>query len=76
MTTREVYIEAVPWLGKDRGPEFNGAVTVILILATLTVILRFIARRVSRSPYGYDDWLVLVALVMNLSLLALEKGNS
>ncbi|KAI4114152.1 MAG: hypothetical protein LQ338_008046, partial [Usnochroma carphineum] len=66
--TRKICVEAAPSLGHSRGPEFMGAVTVLLVLATIAVVLRFLARNVSRSSYGYDDWLILFALVWEYGL--------
>ncbi|KAI4177281.1 MAG: hypothetical protein LQ348_005849 [Seirophora lacunosa] len=68
VNTRKLCIEAVPWLARDRGPEFVAAVTVLLILATVAVVLRFLARSVNRSLNGWDDWLMLCALVTNPSI--------
>lgn len=61
--TRTICIDAVPWLNHNRGPEIVGALTTLTIIATIAVILRFLARRVSGSLYGWDDWLILFALV-------------
>lgn len=66
VNTREICVDALPWLGHDRSPEYFGAVTVLLILSTLAVVLRFLARSIARSSYGYDDWIMLFALVCDL----------
>src|SRR5204862_2380102 len=39
------------------------ATIITLILAVIAVALRFLARRLIRSPIWLDDWLILVALV-------------
>lgn len=39
---------------------------ILVILATLAVILRFLARRIKRSPFYLEDYMVLVALVRTL----------
>ncbi|KAL9594894.1 MAG: hypothetical protein Q9219_006771 [cf. Caloplaca sp. 3 TL-2023] len=44
VNTRKICLEAAPSLGHDRGPEFFGAITVLLVLATVAVALRFLAR--------------------------------
>ncbi|KAL8715451.1 MAG: hypothetical protein Q9220_000785 [cf. Caloplaca sp. 1 TL-2023] len=62
VTTREICVEAVPWLNDNRGPEVAGAVATLTVLATVAVVLRFVARRVSGVSYGVDDWLMLAAL--------------
>ncbi|KAI4167394.1 MAG: hypothetical protein LQ343_007247 [Gyalolechia ehrenbergii] len=68
VNTREICVDALPWLGHDRSPEYFGAVTVLLILSTLAVVLRFLARSIARSSYGYDDWIMLFALVWEYGL--------
>lgn len=68
LNTREICVDAVPWLGHDRSPEYFGTVTVLLILSTLAVILRFLARSIARSTYGYDDWIMLFALSWEYAL--------
>lgn len=62
-STRTVCVAAAPWLGDNRVPEILGAVTTLIVLATIAVALRFFARAVQSAPYGYDDWLILFALV-------------
>ena len=34
------------------------------ILTTVAVVLRFLSKRVTNAPYGVDDWLLLIALLM------------
>lgn len=36
---------------------------ILLVIATVTVVLRFQARSMQKAKYGVDDWLVLTALV-------------
>lgn len=64
--TRRICIDAAPRLAHSRGPEFLGAVTVLLTLSTIAVVLRFLARSIIRTSYGWDDWLMLFALVIKL----------
>jgi hypothetical protein len=46
------------------------AVTVLLtVLSTSTVILRYLSRRSTRS-WSWDDWAILVALVLAYGFLA------
>lgn len=46
------------------------AVTVLLtVLSTSTVILRYLSRRATRS-WSYDDWAILVALILAYGFLA------
>ncbi len=37
--------------------------TIVAIVALLAVILRFYSRHTTRAAYGWDDWLVLIALL-------------
>ena len=36
-------------------------------ISLLAVIMRFVSRRIARTKYGADDWMMLVALVLMLS---------
>lgn len=62
-STRTICVAAAPWLGQTRVHEILGAVTTLIFLATVAVVLRFIARGIQAAPYGWDDWLILFALV-------------
>ncbi|KAL9592091.1 MAG: hypothetical protein Q9179_007064 [Wetmoreana sp. 5 TL-2023] len=70
--TRTICVAAVPWLNDNRGPEIVAALTILTILATLAVVLRFIARKVSGSSYGVDDWLILFTLVWEYGLSTIQ----
>ncbi|KAL8751868.1 MAG: hypothetical protein Q9199_006134, partial [Rusavskia elegans] len=71
-STRTVCVAAAPWLGDNRVPEILGAVTTLIVLATIAVALRFFARAVQGAPYGYDDWLILFALVGDYSFSGVQ----
>ncbi|KAI4113392.1 MAG: hypothetical protein LQ345_005618 [Seirophora villosa] len=60
---REICSAAVPWLNHNRGNEVVGAVVALTVLATTAVVLRFLARHMTRTSYGLDDWLMLFALI-------------
>lgn len=47
----------------DRGPAINAVQVLMIILATTSVIMRFIARRMSAAGLWWDDWVILGALV-------------
>ncbi|PVI02634.1 hypothetical protein DM02DRAFT_508472, partial [Periconia macrospinosa] len=47
----------------DKSGELNKTTTVLLVLATLFVCLRFWARNISCARYGADDWMIVAALV-------------
>ncbi|KAI4095941.1 MAG: hypothetical protein LQ344_001322 [Seirophora lacunosa] len=70
VNTREICSAAVPWLNHNRGNEVVGAVGALTVLATTAVVLRFLARHMTRTSYGLDDWLMLFALVSASSLAA------
>ena len=44
-------------------PRIIGASAVLLSVSTIAVILRFVARRLSRAPLWLDDWFILASLV-------------
>ncbi|KAH8704443.1 hypothetical protein GQ44DRAFT_743684 [Phaeosphaeriaceae sp. PMI808] len=56
----------------DKSGELNRITTVLLVLATLFVCLRFWARYISLARYGADDWLIVAALVFVFTLGALN----
>ncbi|RWA11981.1 hypothetical protein EKO27_g3116 [Xylaria grammica] len=49
----------------NNGPGMVGSTLVLAFLATIAVILRFWARRLTKVPLGLDDYLVLAALVLH-----------
>ncbi|KAL8947284.1 MAG: hypothetical protein Q9222_006421, partial [Ikaeria aurantiellina] len=59
---RELCISAIPSLTESRGGELVATVTIMLVVATIAVILRLYARKISASRLGADDYLILVAL--------------
>ena len=44
-------------------PRILGVNIATFILAVIAISLRFIARRLTRLPYWWDDWLMLPAIV-------------
>lgn len=36
---------------------------ISLPIAVLAIIMRFLSRRIGGTPYGADDWVIVVALV-------------
>lgn len=50
--------------GDDRGPQIEAVTIFMLVLATVAVTLRLLARYISaRAGFWWDDWLSLAALV-------------
>lgn len=47
----------------NRGPEVVAATAITFALATIAVILRLIARRISKAILLADDWTILAAWV-------------
>ncbi len=48
---------------EDRSANVVAAVTTCLCLAFIAVGLRILARRMTKTPLGADDWMILIALV-------------
>lgn len=51
---------------ENTGPEQIRTTTVLLVLATLFTVLRFLARHQVAAKYGVDDFLVVGGLVSKL----------
>lgn len=45
-------------------PKIIGALTVSLCIFYLVVFLRILSRRLSRSPFKMDDWIIISSLVL------------
>ena len=52
-------------VGDNRSADIIAAQSIMLVVAYIAVGLRLLARRVSRAGMGYDDWMILIALVSN-----------
>ena len=48
---------------EDRSGNIIAAVTICLCLASIAVGFRILARRMTKTPLGADDWMILIALV-------------
>ena len=44
----------------------QGPIIATWVLAIIACILRFVARRISKAGFWYDDWLIVPALVVTL----------
>lgn len=55
---------------ETRAPVLYGGTISLQVLSTLVVILRFVARRVAKAGLWWDDWLIVPALVWNISNLS------
>lgn len=47
-----------------------------MVLSTISVILRFVSRGVSKTPLWWDDYTVLIALVSAGLLLDLSESDN
>lgn len=48
---------------ENTGPTQITTTTILLVLATVFVVLRFWARHYVAATYGIDDWLIVAGLV-------------
>ncbi|KAL9004532.1 MAG: hypothetical protein Q9188_002658 [Gyalolechia gomerana] len=58
----------MPSLNDSRQTEIVSIVAVMMTVSTVAVILRLIGRRISAAPYGADDFLIVVALILTYGL--------
>ncbi|KAI3337158.1 hypothetical protein HD806DRAFT_475858 [Xylariaceae sp. AK1471] len=54
----------------NSGPDSVAGSSVIIFLATVAVALRFWARKLTKVPFGLDDYLVLAALIFHHAVAA------
>ncbi|RYP67342.1 hypothetical protein DL771_007286 [Monosporascus sp. 5C6A] len=54
----------------DSGPGIVISVNILAFIASIIVVLRFWARRLTRQPFGLDDYLCLAALITQHALMA------
>ncbi len=50
-------------LSETKHGQLYASIVTTYSLAAVTVLLRFVSRRLKRCPLWWDDWLILVALV-------------
>lgn len=48
---------------QSRIGEIYGGTITLTVIATIAVILRLIARKISSASFWWDDWTILIALV-------------
>lgn len=64
MRPQELVTMATPVdASENTGPTQISTTTILLVLATIFVILRFWARHYVAARYGPDDWLIVAGLV-------------
>lgn len=55
---------------QSRAPGVYGGTITLIIVATIAVVLRLTARRISVANLWWDDWTLVIALVLNFGLSA------
>jgi hypothetical protein len=60
-----VNVSSLPldYINADQGPKVDAIAITCFALALVAVILRFVARILTKASLWWDDWTVLVALV-------------
>ena len=48
---------------QNRAGEVYAGTLTLLLVATISVALRFLARKLSSATFWWDDWILLTALV-------------
>lgn len=61
---------------ENTGPTQISTTTILLVLATVFVILRFWARQYVAARYGPDDWLIVAGLVSGVALWRDDEARS
>jgi hypothetical protein len=54
----------------DKSTELTSSAVVLSLVATVVVVARFWARKLTQQPFGLDGWLCLAALVAQHVFLA------
>lgn len=65
---QQLCLKTIPSLNDSRGTEIVAIVAVMTVVSTVAVILRLMGRKISAAPYGIDDALIIVALVLTYGL--------
>ena len=69
---KDLCVTAIPSLLESRAPELIATIAVLLGIATVAVALRLYARKISAAKIGWDDYLIIVALVRHLCSIVRE----
>ncbi|TAQ83145.1 hypothetical protein B7494_g8530 [Chlorociboria aeruginascens] len=59
-------------LGQNQGPKIVGVSIFLIVLASTSVILRFIARLARSMRPGWDDWLCIPAMVFTICMCVIN----
>ena len=52
-------------LNETQIPRITAASIIFIVISTVTVALRFLARRLSGAGLWWDDWMILAALIFS-----------
>lgn len=55
----------------DRGPALTHAMIALIVLCDVSVLLRFVSRRIARAGFASDDYLAVIAMVRSCYLVYL-----
>lgn len=47
----------------DKSPAIVGGSILLIVVATIAVVLRLVARRIKRTAWGADDYTIVLSLV-------------
>ena len=47
----------------DRGPALTHAMIALIVLCDVSVLLRFVSRRIAKAGFASDDYLAVIAMV-------------
>ena len=61
-------VSAIPSLVESRASELSAYIATIMVLAILSVLLRLFARSISGAKLRWDDFFIILALVMTIGL--------
>ena len=59
----------------SQGPRIIGTSVTLIVISTLALVLRFVARHLSRAGLWWDDWTILAALVGTRALWCTAVGQ-
>lgn len=64
-SARQLCISAVPSLMDSRQHQVVAIIAIFLTLAIISVFLRLISRKISKAKFWWDDYLIVLGLVMS-----------
>lgn len=61
---------------KDQAPAIIATAVVFMGVGAVAVALRFLARSIKKTFFGWDDWSILIALLLFILATGLELKGS